>query len=96
MSSIWAAAGGLLLPGCPSQGYKQWSAEHRHVKFVSVEMRSDVLQCLLLLQSEQKKCLCLQGQLWEKEIVCTGDSSKTDTDVCARVEKQSGGGCCHC
>lgn len=59
MSSIWAAAGGLLLPGCPSQGYKQWSAEHRHVKSVSVEMRSDVLQCLLLLQSEQKKaCVC--------------------------------------
>lgn len=48
MSTIWAAAGGFLLPVVPSQGYKQWFAERSHVEFVSVKMNSSVLPCLLL------------------------------------------------
>lgn len=48
MSSIWAAAGGLLLPVVPSQGYKKCFAGASHVEFVSVEMNSSVLQHHLL------------------------------------------------
>lgn len=48
MSTIWAAAGGFLLPVVPSQGYKQWFPERSHVEFVSVKMNSSVLPCLLL------------------------------------------------
>lgn len=53
MPSIWAAAGGSLLPVCPSQGYNQWFAQPRHVEPVYVEMNSSVLQCLLLLWSKK-------------------------------------------
>lgn len=58
MPSIWAAAGGSLLPVCPSQGYNQWFAQPRHVEPVYVEMNSSVLQCLLLLWSEKRAYIC--------------------------------------
>lgn len=46
MSSIWAAAEGLLLPVVPYQGHKQWFSEPSHVDFMPVKMKSSVLQPL--------------------------------------------------
>lgn len=84
MPSIWAAAGGSLLPVCPSQGYNQLFAEPRHVEPVYVEMNSSVLQCLLLLWSK-KGPIFVRPAFRERNSVIVV-SSKTDIGICARVD----------